>query len=871
MKKGVTASAEKQHAGNAPDQIDTRLKGLLDLASEWYWEQDANYRFTVITGAAYEKAGLSLQRCLGKTRWDHGGVPVDDDGSWNEHMAALAAHQPFADFTYRHLDAHGDLRHILASGQPMFDEEKRFVGYCGIARDVTTSVRAEQLLRLEHLVARCLSEANSVSEMLKTVIRAVCETQDWQCGRYFGWDHNSNLLTLTDFWHVPDPRLDTFIEESRKVRVPSGHGLVGQAYRSVQPLWVLDLTQQPVLHIRIARDAGMRGAFLFSAIADGKPTGVFVFHSREVREPDTRLLEAVKAIGSQIGQALQRKQAEEEMRRFRVAMDMSGDMILLIDRASLRYIDANDTACRTLGYSREELLAIGPCEVLSMTRQDITTLFDEMFDGGKIAPVVQGTYSRKDGTQLPIESFPRAVRSPAGDLVIAVARDVTERLAAEARIQHLATHDALTNLPNRFMFSQLLNFAIQNAQRDGQKFAVLFIDLDQFKMINDTLGHDAGDQLLQEIAARFSKGLRTSDVLARLGGDEFVVLLRRASKPQEVTTVARKLLSAAARPLVLQGQECGVTASIGICTFPTDAQDEQSLMKNADSAMYLAKGLGKNNFQFYSESIRTQSLERLSLETALRHAIERSEFVLHYQAKLDLRTQEITGVEALLRWQHPDLGLVPPMKFMPIAEETGLVIPIGLWVLKTACAQNVAWQREGLPPLRIAINLSARQFADEKLLAHIAVALKESGMQPDLLELELTESMVMQNIEQAIKALAAIKKMGVRIAIDDFGVGYSSLAQIKRFPIDTLKVNRSFIRDLADSSEERDITMAIIAMGKALSLTVEAEGVETQEQQVFLTDHACDAMQGIHFSKPISNEEFANFMRQHLTLKQTQP
>jgi EAL domain-containing protein (putative c-di-GMP-specific phosphodiesterase class I) len=332
---------------------------------------------------------------------------------------------------------------------------------------------------------------------------------------------------------------------------------------------------------------------------------------------------------------------------------------------------------------------------------------------------------------------------------------------------------------------------------------------------------------------------------------------------EDAASVARKLLAAALKPVSVMGQECRVTASIGICMHPGFAQDEPTLMKNADIAMYLAKEQGKNNFQFFSEDIKTHSLARLTLESALRHALERNEFSLDYQAKLDLKTKNITGVEALLRWHHPDLGVVSPTQFIPVAEETGMIVPIGRWVLRTACAQNVAWQQDGLPPLCIAVNLSARQFADESLTTDIVAALRDNGMKPELLELELTESMVMQNPERAVKILTAISEMGVRIAIDDFGVGYSSLAQIKRFPIDTLKVDRSFIRDLEKNAEDRAITEAIISMGKTLSLTVVAEGVETEEQQNFLVDHACDAMQGYYFSKPIDRDQFASFLRQH--------
>jgi diguanylate cyclase (GGDEF)-like protein len=450
-----------------------------------------------------------------------------------------------------------------------------------------------------------------------------------------------------------------------------------------------------------------------------------------------------------------------------------------------------------------------------------------------------------------------------------VGRDITAQKVAEDRIQYLATHDGLTGLPNRLMFSELLNVAIHSARRYERTFAVMFIDLDRFKIINDTLGHEAGDKLLQEISGRLTLDLRSSDVVARLGGDEFVILVQEVSELEQVASVARKILASVMRPMILAGQECRVTTSIGICMFPGDAQDEQALMKNADMAMYLAKEQGKNNFQFYSDTTNTLSLERLALEASLRRALERDELFLAYQPKLDLRTGKINGVEALLRWQHPELGVVMPAHFIALAEETGLIIPMGRWVLQTACAQNVAWQREGLPPVSMAVNLSARQFSDEGLMNDIATAIKETGMAPELLELEITEGMAMQNIESASTVLAAINQMGVRIAIDDFGTGYSSLAQIKRFPIDTLKIDRSFIRDLTDNPEDQAITKAIIAMGKTLSLTVVAEGVETKEQETFLRKHDCDESQGYYFSRPTSPENFAALLRAHFPVPAT--
>jgi diguanylate cyclase (GGDEF)-like protein/PAS domain S-box-containing protein len=438
-----------------------------------------------------------------------------------------------------------------------------------------------------------------------------------------------------------------------------------------------------------------------------------------------------------------------------------------------------------------------------------------------------------------------------------------ERRAGQERISYLASHDALTGLPNRVMFGELLGRAITTAQRYERKFAVMFVDLDRFKLINDSLGHAAGDQLLKEIAQRLADCLRASDVVARMGGDEFVVLVQEVDDAEQVAVVARKILSATLRPVELLGQESRVTGSVGIAVYPTDATDEQGLMKCADMAMYKAKDEGKNNFQFFSPDIRSHSLERMALETNLRNALERGELSLHYQPQIDIRSNAITGVEALLRWDSPTLGMVPPSQFIPLAEETGFIVPIGRWVLRTACAQSAAWQREGLAPVCVAVNLSARQFAEDGLVDDVAEALRLSGIAPQLLELEITEGMVIASPERALDTLSRIKAMGVRLAIDDFGTGYSSLAQLKNFPVDTLKVDRSFIRDLAANADDRAITEAIISMGKSLSLNVVAEGVETLEQLDILRASACDEMQGFYFSKAVTADAFGQLMKGH--------
>ncbi|MES2194659.1 MAG: GAF domain-containing protein [Pseudomonadota bacterium] len=436
-----------------------------------------------------------------------------------------------------------------------------------------------------------------------------------------------------------------------------------------------------------------------------------------------------------------------------------------------------------------------------------------------------------------------------------------EKTKADERIEYLASHDSLTRLPNREMFNELLRHAIEAARRYQRRFALLFIDLDRFKVINDSLGHDAGDMLLVEIASRLRGALRSSDVVARLGGDEFVVILEQTSERDDIEGIARELLAVLGEPLQLSGHECHTTASIGIAMYPSDGDDVQTLTKNADMAMYFAKEDGKNGFRFFTREIKTPSIERLTLESALRRALERDQFALHYQPKVDMATGQITGVEALLRWTHPELGVLSPMQFIPLAEETGLIVPIGRWVLREACAQNMAWQRRGLRPVSMAVNLSPRQFADQHLLQDIDEALASSGMSAVLLQLEVTESMVMRNVSRAVKVLDAIQSRGIRLAIDDFGTGYSSMSLMKQFPIDTIKIDRSFVRDLPNDSEDQAIAQAIISMGKALGMTIVAEGVETVEQQAFLRSHACDEMQGYLFSKPLPPAELASLLR----------
>jgi diguanylate cyclase (GGDEF)-like protein len=430
-------------------------------------------------------------------------------------------------------------------------------------------------------------------------------------------------------------------------------------------------------------------------------------------------------------------------------------------------------------------------------------------------------------------------------------REGEAKLAHAERVEYLAYHDGLTGLPNRSNFSRLLTLRINDAHRNSRQLAVAFLDLDRFKQINDTLGHEAGDQLLKEVAERLKACVRENDTVARLGGDEFVVILPDLADGQDAATVAGKILNLVARPFNLLGQEFRVTASIGISIYPHDGLDEQTLTKNADIAMYQAKADGKNNFQFYSDRLNANTLERLALESSLRHALERNEFQLHYQARRDIVSGRVTGMEALLRWEHPDLGTVAPMRFIPVAEDTGIIVPIGKWVLASACRQNKEWQRLGMHGLSIAVNLTPRQFHDDQLLQDVAAILKTTDMDPALLELEINERLLTHDVDRTLRILTGLKAMGVRIAVDDFGTGYSSLATLQRFPLDTIKIDRSLIRDVVASNEDMGLADAIIAMGKSLAVTVVAQGVETKEQAQFLRAHACDELQGFYFNRPL--------------------
>ncbi|HFE37706.1 MAG TPA: bifunctional diguanylate cyclase/phosphodiesterase [Gammaproteobacteria bacterium] len=526
---------------------------------------------------------------------------------------------------------------------------------------------------------------------------------------------------------------------------------------------------------------------------------------------------------------------------------------------------ASPTAAKILGYHPEELLGktvfhfFHP-EDLKSKRRFFTKLLDKPKDS------ICYRVRRKDDTYIWLETTSKAViDGDSGETleIIAVSRDITERKETEERLLYLANYDSLTGLPNRALFRDRLRRSVARAQRNETKVALFFIDLDRFKTINDSLGHHAGDQLLRSVSRRLKQYARKGDTIARLGGDEFTIILEGIKDPEDASIVAEKILELMEPSFKLDGHQIVVSPSIGITIFPDDADDMRSLLKNADTAMYRSKDRGGNCFQFYTSDMNAKAYEYLVLEHDLRHALEREEFRLYFQPQIDLHTQNIIGVEALLRWQHPERGLLNPEEFIPFAEETGLVEPIGQWVLKNACEQAKRWQNTGLPAVRVAVNLSMRQFVAENFVGQVASILEDTNLPAQYLELELTERFLARDVNQAEEILRDLHGLGVQLSIDDFGTGYSSLSYLKRYPLNTLKIDKSFVRDISTENDGGIIVEAIIAMGQSLKLNVIAEGVETDEQTCFLRGRGCDWVQGYLFSVPLCANEIVLWLQKN--------
>ncbi|HEX5092665.1 MAG TPA: PAS domain S-box protein [Burkholderiales bacterium] len=1267
----ITDDVRKERA---LQQSEARLRSLVELSSDFYWETDAEHRISTRGSGPRPTAAATFPDAgLGKRRWELPFHTPDLQG-WMAHKAVLDAHEPFQDFEFSRPLPDGRVRHFSIRGEPIFDAAGEFLGYRGVGTDITERKVSREILALEHSVARHLAAAETVDEALQSVIRALCETQGWEEGRFWRADEEAGVLRFGGMWHAPGLGEAPSLEALRALTFRRGEGLAGVVWEQAEPLWIADAQQDPRAAEHALAVAPLRGAFLFPVLAEGRAVGVLTFTSTDVRRPDERLTRAVGTIGSQIGQFLRHRGSEEAQRRFRAGLDASADMILLIDPRRMRYVDVNEAVCRTLGYSREEMLAMGPQDIIPEPRDPLQRDYERfMADPGSVHGM-SGTYRCRDGTMIPFESTRRVLQTESGPLIVAISRDVRERreaelalrkseerfrsltalsadwyweqdaelrfietggtqterggitaaqhvgmrrwelpgteplegdwakhqallaerkpfrdfmirrygndgaeyyvnvsgepifgaageflgyrgvakdvtdnvralvalraseerfrsltelssdwyweqdagfrftvlqgpgaaslangdvsryvgktrwetadlepvegtwashrerlerrerfadlilrrrfddgsegymsvtgeptygadgrftgyrgvarnvtekmraerrmrmhaerqaalasfgqfalgrrsyeelyaaavhalrgedvqavwlvemvaergeylvraalgegpqaaigksgrmaresvwpeilrdnsartagraylqslptdqpwlewlrgmrsavfapvrhddvptgllcqysardnsfgaedvrfaeavghvlstalqrLKAEERLSHLAQFDPLTGLPNRTLLQDRLAQTILQSRRKAWLTSALFVDLDRFKLVNDTLGHYAGDLLIAEVARRLLRCVRPGDTVGRISGDEFAIVLADLAHADDAALVAQRVLDELSEPYLLAGNEAYATASIGIATFPGDGDDAETLLKNADIAMYRAKESARNCYRFFTAEMNERTVERVQLNGDLRRAVERGEFELHYQPKVRLATGALTGFEALLRWNHPQRGQVMPGEFIPALEESGLILPVGEWAIGEACAQQRRWLREGRLPVPVGVNLSPKQFRRGDLDRLVREMLARERIDAELLELEITESCLMDDPEAAVRVMHNLRAAGLRISIDDFGTGYSSLSYLTRLPLSALKIDRSFVRDAGESAEAASIVRAVIELAQNLRFTVVAEGVETREQVDFLRSHDCGEAQGYYFGRP---------------------
>jgi diguanylate cyclase (GGDEF)-like protein/PAS domain S-box-containing protein len=822
---------ERKRTENALRESNEKFQVLADNITDAFWIRSPDMLDIQYLSPAFERIwGRSVESlCAKPSSWVDLIFP-EDRGRVLSVFTALTEQTRSVDVEYRIVRPDGELRWVRTRGFQVRDSSDKLLRLSGIVTDVTEPHHAAEALQ------RSLEEFRTLAEAMPQIVWI---TRPDGGNVYFNqhWMDYTGLSLEESLGHGWNRSFHP--DDLRRARDAWQHAMATQGSYTIE--------------CRLRRADGAYRWWLVHGVPQRDASGVILKWFGTCTDiHDLKVIE--EALFT-------------EKERAQVTLNSIGDAVICTD-ASGNITFLNLVAENMTGWSREEAAGRPTADVLRIvdatSRETVADPMDMAVGRNQTAHLPSNCILiRRDGFEIPIEDSVAAIHDREGLATgaVIVFRDVSGTRTMAVQMAHAAQHDFLTGLPNRMLFNDRVNQAIALAPRHMKKVAVLFLDLDGFKHINDSLGHPIGDRLLQSIAKRLVDCVRSSDTVSRQGGDEFVILLSEMEESEDAAITSRRILKDVAEPHNIDPHDLHVTSSIGVSVYPDDGLDAETLIKNADTAMYQAKENGRQSYQFFTSVMNVRAVERQSIEVNLRRALERNEFSLQYQPKINLRTGQISGAEALIRWTHPIRGPISPAQFIPVAEDCGLILPIGQWVLREACKQARVWADSGLPLGTMAVNISSMEFRDDNFLESVFAALQDSGLDPRCLELELTESVLMKRAESAASVLKTLRASGVTIAVDDFGTGYSSLSYLRKFPIDALKIDQSFVRQITTAPDETSIVTAIIGMGRSLKLRVVAEGVETQEELEFLQAHLCDEGQGYYFSRPVAPEQFSNLLK----------